>query len=282
MKPLVWAKAEYLDDAGRSVVELEGDFAALHPVDRPPRRIIQGVPAGPPRQYDRSPTRRPIRGGEGRPIEELRDREAASGACAVLHNGPSLAGLDLQTLRVPLLGMNRTVPGRAGYQGPRPEYYVYTDQNPWETSREVAAALEQGTLVVNGSSNPLDPFRAQGGSYRAVKCQRMHPFSLDLARDGYAPLVPCTSGFLALSLAIWLGFRRVYLLGLDLQGGHFDGTSASTNMPAAVEHYEKIALLLGKERPGLEVLVCASPASRVRAFPAAPFEALQAERRETS
>ncbi len=271
----------YTDSGGRLVSRLKGPLHKIPKHDRPPRLIIEHLPAPRRTHLDASPTRRALpQRYPGRPIQELHNPHLGEGACAILHNGPSLSLWEgrLGEIQVPLIGMNRAVRGYvgvlgAGYSGPQPDYYCFVD-HPWAMKPEVLAHPK----VVNGSTLETDP--SKGRAYRVTRSYRMAPFSFDLARDGFVGLVPCSTGFLALQLAWWLGFRRAYLVGLDLSGGHFDGTNASTSMPDAVKHYEKMAerlqALEGPDR--FEVLVCGSPNSLVRCFPHVSFEALLEER----
>jgi hypothetical protein len=268
---LVRAKT-YRDARGRHVTELEGDFDAIPEHDRPPRFIVEHMAKARSEHFDDTPTRKPLRQRyPGRHISELERKH--SGAVALLHNGPSLANHDLHAIKVPTIGMNRTHAGYVGakgegYNGPQPTYYCFVD-HPWGGKETVLAHPR----VINGSSMETDP--SKGRAWRATKSYRMFPFSFDLSRDGYVSPVPCTTGFLALQLAVYMGFERIYLLGLDLTGGHFDGTNASTSMPQAVDHYVRCAAAL-RESP-VKVFNCGSPDSLLKVFPSVPFSQLVSE-----
>lgn len=260
---------EFKDHRGRSWVELCGlDGIPEH--DRPPALICEQMAVVNREHLDDSPNRRPIKQRHpGRNIEELKGIH--SGPVAILHNGPSLADHDLWQIKVPTIGMNRTHQGYVGvmgdgYKGPQPTYYCFYD-HPWGRKETVLAHPR----VINGSSMETDP--SGGKFWRATASYRMFPFSFDLWRDGFAPPVPCTTGFLAMQLAVYMGFTELFLLGLDLGGGHFDGTKASASMPDAASHYEKVAPYL--KNAGIKTWLCGSPGSLLtKVFPQVPFSAL--------
>lgn len=265
--PILKARS-WKDARGRTWSALEGDFDSIPEHDRPPRFICENVAAGHRLHYDDSPDRPGIpQRYPGRPIVELQGRH--TGAVAILHNGPSLSLCDLDAINIPLLGMNRTFVGHEGYTGPQPDYYCFSD-HPWANHLERAGYTRENLFmrsVVDGSS-----LERSIGAYRATKSQRMFPFSFDLARDGYVPPVPCTTSFLALQLAAYLGFTTFYCLGLDLGGGHFDGTPASKSMPAALENYGRVAQVL--EAAGISAYTVEAPDSPAP-FPHISFAAMQ-------
>ena len=101
---------------------------------------------------------------------------------------------------------------------------------------------------------------------------RATPFSFDLYRDGFVPPVPGTTGFLALQLAVYLGFRDIYCLGLDLGGAHIDGSAGSQHYGLMAHHFRRMASTI--RRGGVRVTVCGSPVSRCDAFEHSTFEEL--------
>ncbi len=86
--------------------------------------------------------------------------------------------------------------------------------------------------------------------------------------------VPCTTGHLALQLAVYMGFTELYCLGLDMGGGHFDGSKGSLHFSFANKYHERQWPIL-KQR-GINVYLCGSPESKCKAFERVPFEALLA------
>jgi hypothetical protein len=195
----------------------------------------------------------------GKSIEALKGIH--SGAVALLFNGPSLKPLKLFDIKVPLIGMNRTYVGNPGYLGPNPQYLCVVDQE-----RLNIPETRDHPGLINGS-NDMQPL-----GYRATYNYRMFPFSFDLYRDGYVAAIPCTTGHLALQVAVYMGFTRLYCLGLDLGGGHFDDSPGSHSYQAANRFHLMQAPLL-KDR-GIKVYVCDAPDSACTAFPHVGFEDL--------
>lgn len=253
---------------GVKVREVLGDWSDRAACDQPPKYVADttgliSARAG----FDTSESREPVRQAwPGRPIADLHGIH--SGKCAILFNGPSLKQHDLWQIRCPIIGMNRTHQGFKDYQGPQPNYlcivdWVWLDRPDWSQS------VKTHPCIINGSSHQRDI------GYRVVRHPRMSPFSFDLARDGYVGPVPCTTGYLALQFAVYLGFTDIYCLGLDMGGGHFDGTKGSLYYTSARAHLRRIAKVL-EERSGVKVWVCGSPQSACDAFPQASFEDLLA------
>lgn len=249
---------------GVPVRAILGDWSHLHECDQPPKFVIDGILPHEP--IDRSDTRPPVpQRLPGKPITHLKGIH--SGRVAIFFNGQTLKDHDLHRVRqagIPIIGMNRTHVGFPGYDGPQPDYLCIVD-NIWLTKPEVRAH----PALINGGHN------ADHVGYRAARHFRMRPFSFDLWYDGYAPDTPCTTGSLALQLAVYMGFEEIYCLGLDLGGSHFGGAHGSTDprtYPRANNLHKLQAPLLA--RRGVSVYVCGSPRSRCTAFPHAPFEAL--------
>lgn len=229
--------------------ELLGDFSHLHEVDRPPRYYadVPFVPQPISPVADRGADRAPIPMTKaGQHIEALKGLH--TGKVAILFNGPSLARHNLHDIKVPIIGMNRTFQGFPGYDGPQPDYLCVVDL-AWLNEPKV----QEHPKLVNGSAD----YRALG--YRVMRHWRMKPFSFDIGRDGFVPPVPCTTGFLALQLAVYLGFTELYCLGLDLGGPHFDGTPSSIHFNLARGYHRKQAPVLAER--GISLFLCGSPDS---------------------
>ncbi len=241
--------------------EVLGDWSHLPEFDRPPKYVAHGFEAPPmPAHLRTDPDRPPLTQKlPGRDISELCGRH--SGACAILFNGPSLAGVDFERIPVPTIGMNRTHRGNPALGGWEPDYLVVID-DVWLR----VPTIRDHPGLVNGSLNTGDH------GYRATRSLRAKPFSLDLAFDGYVCHTPCTSGHLALQLAVYLGFTRIYCLGFDLGGKHFDGSPGESQHFRLAVAYHKRQIPVLQER-GVEVYVCGSPDS-IAPFPHAPLSAL--------
>lgn len=230
----------------------------MAPCDRPPKYIVEGVPAPRRSIYDTSDARQPLNCAfKGKRIENLKGIH--SGKVALLFNGRSLADHDLNKITCPIIGMNRTHKGFPGYNGPQPDYLCVIDIVPW---LDTPGVLEH-PCVINGSTD-----RREIG-YRIARSFRMAPFSFDLARDGYVPPVPCTTGHMALQLAVYMGFTEIHCLGLDMGGPHFDGTKSSHFLEQANRYHTRQAKVL-KER-GITVKICGSPDSKCKAFEHSDF-----------
>lgn len=248
---------------GFKVRRVLGDWSHMIPEDRPPEFVIIEWSTPPPsplrdRSEDRPalPQRLP-----GKRIAELKG--VHSGKVAILFNGASLAAHDLSLIRCPIIGMNRTHAGNPGYSGPQPDYLCIIDPEWFENENVL-----RHPRIINGG---LDP-RPIG--YRVTRSLRMEPFSFDLERDGFVSPIPCTTGHLALQAAVYMGFTELYCLGLDMAGGHFDGTKASMHFSFANRYHQRQAPLLREH--GIKVYVCGSPESKCQAFEHVPFEALLA------
>lgn len=243
--------------------EILGDHSDRAECDRLPKYVSHGWAAPPPPpEYDRSPDRPPLTQKlPGKDISLLKGIHR--GAVALLFNGPTLAEHDLGQIKVPLIGMNRTHSGNPAYKGREPDYLCVIDKF-WFRVPEVV----NHPRLINGSIHAGDI------GYRATRSLRAAPFSFDLAYDGYVCPAPCTTGHLALQIAVWMGFTRLYCLGFDLGGGHFDGTRGSPHFSWAISYHRRQATVLKDH--GIDVFVCGSPASRAP-FPRVPFEALLAE-----
>lgn len=249
--------------------EVLGTWKHLNECDRPPKYIreddgVHNCVTG----FDRSETRKPIKQNRpGRHVSELRGIH--SGACAILFNGPSMAAHDLHGINVPIIGMNRTHQGFVAsngraYDGPQPDYLCIVDW-AWFDRPKWRETVLKHPKIINGSDH-----QAEIG-WRVVRHPRMAPFSFDLERDGYAGPIPCTTGHLALQIAVWMGFTELYCLGWDLSGPHFDATAASIHFADAIRYHKRQAVVL-KEH-GIKVYLCGSPESKLAdTFEHASFE----------
>jgi hypothetical protein len=239
--------------------EILGDWSHLDECDRPPRYVIEDGLVPKSSLYDRTEDRADVpQTTPGRDIKELKGRH--SGKVAILFNGWSLSKHDLHRLKpngFPVIGINRTHIGHRGYDGPDPDYLCVVDLH-WV--RDPIVRRHPG--LVNGSVDK-DPV-----GYRATRNFRMTPFAADMGRDGYPPFVPGTTGFLALHLAVYLGFTELYCLGLDVCGQHFDGSSGSLHFSHMKKHFDRMAPKLLEHA---KVFVVGSPDSR------APFQKITYE-----
>lgn len=241
--------------------EVLGDWSHRPECDRPPKYMSHGYPCEMQRPAlmgaDRLPLPQQL---PGKRISALKGIH--SGACAVLFNGPSLAHHDLHAINVPIIGMNRTHLGFAGYKGPQPDYLCVIDE-VWIKDDNCLAH----PCLIDGSISGRD-----NGGYRATRHFRAAPFSFDLDFDGYCCPIPCTTGHLALQLAVYMGFTEIFCLGWDMAGGHFDGTKSSMHFPMARKYHQKQAKVLREH--GIKVWVCGSNDSAVTGYEHCDFATL--------
>lgn len=243
---------------GLPMREVLGDYSGRDECDRPPKFYIDGD----------GPRVKKVKGIDPNPVEQrLPGKNIAElkgihfGAVALLFNGPSLSNHDLFRIKTPIIGMNRTHAGNKGYDGPQPDYLCVIDEI-WFHIQDV---LNHPGLI-NGGVNRVDK------GHRATRSFRAAPFSFDLAHDGYVFPVPGTTGFLALQLAVYMGFDQIHCLGLDLNGSHFDGSTGSQHYNWMKRHFARMAPLL-RER-GIDVYVCGNPQSKCDVFPHSDFSAV--------
>jgi hypothetical protein len=240
---------------GYSVQEVLGDWSHLSEWDQPPKYVVDGGLVSRYRApFDRSETRPDVAQAlPGRDIKELKDRH--SGKVAIFFNGGSLKNHDLHKVKeagIPIIGINRTHVGREGYDGPDPDYLCAIDIG-WIQDPKV----RRHHGLINGSTDK------DHVGFRATRSFRMTPFSSDVGRDGFVPFIPGTTGFMALQVAVYMGFTEIWCLGLDLRGKHFDGSHGSLYFAMMKKHFVRMA---PKILEHAKVFVCGSPNSL------APFE----------
>ena len=146
---------------------------------------------------------------------------------------------------------------------PSPDYHVTLDGDHYrETPKWFEAMAKLGRLYVAGGSwKELTP------QAHILPIRKDVEFSTDLGLGVVTELHGVGSVFYAaLQVAYCLGYRTVYALGLDLQGGHFDGSPAS---PWVFRQNQ-----LWKYIPAdLKVWTCGSPESKAT-FPKVGFDAV--------
>lgn len=171
----------------------------------------------------------------------------------LLANGPSLLGVDFTRVRYPMLGMNRS-----HMLCQNPTYHVGLETVHYKANPEYHERMaKRGTLFVVGAGWPCGKHLAFGSG----------TFSRDVFKDGVVTQLGDVGSvfWAALQVAYSLGYRKVYALGLDLSGPHFDGTPASA-------HVEKQNELFKWTPPDMEVSTIGSPESKA-IFPKLPIEA---------
>lgn len=158
---------------------------------------------------------------------ELKDRHAGQRRCFVIGNGPSLKGMDLKPL------VNEfTISANSFYKHPDAAaldlkylcigdaHFMINEPRAVEWHRIIEQRMPHTTLILHAQARALI---AEHGLYRNHECffvegsaapaKRASELDFDLSR----PLnVGFTTGTLIMiPLAIYLGFKEIYLLGFD-------------------------------------------------------------------
>ena len=90
---------------------------------------------------------------------------------------------------------------------------------------------------------------------------------------GVVPSSFC-SGVAGLQVAKMLGATRMFLLGVDMAGGHYFGDYVkplNNPSPSRIEFHKRQFAAWGEWNPQIEVLNC-NPASHLRCFPIVALE----------
>lgn len=178
----------------------------------------------------------------------------------ILASGPSLATLDLSPLRRRLvMGLNRSA-----ILYPDTHYHCTMDQRIFTEFPEM---LQKTRYLFTFEERPFGiPLKLLGGD----------GFSFDLTQGIYSGY---TVSYFGLQVAVYMGFKQIFYLGLDLQnqGGntHFFGydfhsrTHNDSEYPRMRKAFEKAADLLAAR--GVEVYNC-SPHSTLECFRKVSYE----------
>jgi hypothetical protein len=192
-------------------------------------------------------------------ISEFKNRHQGKNLF-IIASGPGLRELDLAPLKRRLtMGLNRSF---MAYPGPY--YHCVFDYRLFELyPEELKACRILFTLEGRPFGTPLKLLGSQG-------------FSYDLTQGIYSGY---TISYFALQLAVYMGFKRIFFLGLDLhnrgQNTHFFGHDfhskdhEHTEYPKMIKSFVSVAVEL-KEK-GIQVFNC-SEKSKLRCFPYLSFE----------
>lgn len=162
---------------------------------------------------------------------------------ALLANGPSLAMHDLTRVKLPMMGMNRS-----WKLVPDPLLHVGLETIHYHAAPDYFDRMaKKGGLYVVGAGWPVGK-QLQFGS---------GTFSRDVFKDGVVTQLNNVGSvaYAAIQVAYSLGYKELFMLGLDLDGPHFDGSPASGNVVAQNS-------LFAYFPSDLKVWVCGSPESR--------------------
>lgn len=179
--------------------------------------------------------------------------------CVIMANGPSLTKHDLTKIpkSLKVIGVNRS------YERVWPDFHCSTDMGQLRRTPGIYHQLaKQNRLFV-------PEFWKLG--HRVPVCTEPI-FSLDLEEGAVVDIAGVgSSAYFALQVVVWLGFSRVYFLGLDL--GWLDGRShfhdGPPQTPELLEQMNGLFTLAQetlKRKTNVEVLVAGSPRSKCTAF----------------
>ena len=178
----------------------------------------------------------------------------------ILASGPSLATLDLAPLRRRIvMGLNRSV-----LLFPDTHYHCVMDQRLFDLYYDLFA---KARYVITLPGRPLGIHLKLSGS---------EGFSWDLEREIYSGY---TISYFALQVAVYMGFKEIFYLGLDLKHHcgktHFFGSDfhsrnhEQTGFPAMAKMLSYGATILAKT--DVKVFNC-SPVSDLECFPRVSYE----------
>lgn len=139
----------------------------------------------------------------------------------ILANGPSLRDHNIARAPCMTMGMNET------FMYWWSDYHVAIERDQWDQFPGVYRQMDDGRLFVVGEWPVGERIPLLMGPARDRT-----PFSFDLDMGAVEGVDGIGSvAYLALQLAVWMGFRRIYFVGLDL--GPRDGQGhAMSDRPA--------------------------------------------------
>jgi hypothetical protein len=197
-------------------------------------------------------------------IEQLRNNRR--GDVALLGSGESVEETDLYALqqRMPIIGINRS------WKAIETPWRCFIDADNWDHIRSGEAPKPDlaifpsppGTKIaeIDGMNCCVMPF-ASLLNLPTNRIYDFHGFELDEVGTSGA-----FAGYLALEVAAWAGYERIWLLGYDCVGGHFFNPNLKQNQKT----WDNWNDLLRKARTkldehGVQVINC-SERSTVDAF----------------
>ncbi|MHA2390204.1 MAG: hypothetical protein ACXACW_15900 [Candidatus Hodarchaeales archaeon] len=187
--------------------------------------------------------------------------------CCLIANGPSIGDIDLNKINCVTFGLN------SAWKYKDWTYYCLAD-----TQQVDEYEKERGHI---STLKPL--FTSNSYLEGAVKIQAhasaVKKFSFDLTEGVY---LNNTITCFAIQLAVWMGFKTIYIVGLDLRGDHYGGptTEQQVNCPCREKHFANhretfgyIAGLFTGMNLDVEIINL-NPKSFCFAFPKQKFESV--------
>ena len=184
--------------------------------------------------------------------------------CCLIANGPSVNTLDLSKINCPTFGLNMA--WKLGDW----TYYCLADAQQVAEYQKLRGPISELKPLFSTHAGPESALRIRGLLSPVKK------FSFDLTEGMYLNnTITCS----ALQVAVWMGFKKIYIVGLDLSGDHFSsGTKQQKECKCRETHFSNhretfgyIAGLLTGMKSGIEIINL-NPKSICFAFPKMKFE----------
>jgi len=182
------------------------------------------------------------------PNAALRNRHAGDGRCFVIGNGPSLKEQDITRLRGEVCIVANSFFLHPDHTVVAPRYWCVADPhyqaeqpNALAWLRELEAHSDGATLFFNPNAAAVlrkhGLFRNRPVHYisAGLACDAPEDVRLDLTRPINVGL--CTVSSFAIPLAIYLGFREIYLIGCDANW-HVAGDHTPLHFYATNPHFQ--------------------------------------------
>ncbi|MEI2393373.1 6-hydroxymethylpterin diphosphokinase MptE-like protein, partial [Priestia megaterium] len=150
-------------------------------------------------------------------------------SCFVIGNGPSLNGKDLDLIKKHYSLASNSIYYLFDEVDWRPTYYFCQDQTVLEKSRNDISRHLRGEKFIRATG--YDKHRIKGATYFKVdntnyKKNKPPEFSFNVNEQIYEGY---TVTYSMIQFAIFMGFKKIYLLGVDfdyqIKNGKIDGTS---------------------------------------------------------
>ncbi len=186
--------------------------------------------------------------------------------CVILANGPTLGHHDLTRIpkAVQTIGINRS------YELKWSKIHVAIDK---------CNKQYPGIYDKLGEEHLFRPYHWGDNAPGYSIPRTTSLFGLDLVGDGAAGGIGGvgSAAYYALQVAVWLGFSKIWFLGLDLTNlhgrGHFHDGKAQTE--ASLNNMNNLFITakqqLAFHKKDVEILIAGSPASKCSAFRKVPY-----------
>lgn len=129
-----------------------------------------------------------------------------NGTCCIIGNGPSVKTIDLSKINCPTFGLNQAWKLRDW------TYYCLADSQQVQEYQRLRGPIEELKPLFSTHAGPECAIRIRGLLSPVKK------FSFDLTEGMYLNnTIACS----AIQIAVWMGFKKMYFVGLDMSGDHF-------------------------------------------------------------